>query len=90
MIDTTANYAIRTITNVGLEPRGIAITNSGGDDTQETVFVTQFLALPVPGKFDGADDAKAGHVTVISAATDTVIGDMAINPIDRYRFQSRG
>ena len=59
--------------NVGPEPRGIAITNSGsGDDTQETVFVTQFLSLPIDGQVDGADDAKAGHVTVISAATDTV------------------
>src|SRR3954451_13011495 len=61
VIDTT-NYAVKTIDNAGIEPRGIAITNGGTDDTQETVFVTQFLSLPVSGKLDGFDDAKAGHV----------------------------
>ena len=81
----------RTIANVGPEPRGIAITNSGtGDDTQETVFVTQFLSLPIDGKTDGADDAKAGHVTVISAATDTVIGDIVINPLADTGFKAAG
>src|SRR5262245_51074102 len=33
VIDTSANYVLTTINNVGPEPRGIAITNSGsGDD----------------------------------------------------------
>jgi YVTN family beta-propeller protein len=82
VIETASNYSVATIANAGLEPRGIAITNSGsGDDTQETVFVTRFLSLPVAGKVDGSDDATAGHVTAISAATDTVIGDIVINPI---------
>jgi uncharacterized protein (TIGR03437 family) len=90
VIDTSANYVTATITNVGPEPRGIAITNSGGDDTLETVFVTQFLSLPIAGKADGADDAKAGHVTVISAATDTVIADVAINPIADTGFKAAG
>jgi len=35
VIDTATNYSVATIANAGLEPRGIAITNSGsGDDTQ--------------------------------------------------------
>lgn len=48
VIDTTDYRVLKTITNVGFEPRGIAITNSGGTgaDTLETVYVTQFLALP--------------------------------------------
>jgi uncharacterized protein (TIGR03437 family) len=90
VIDTAANYSVKTINNVGPEPRGIAITNTGPDDAQQTVFVTQFLALPVAGKVDGADDAKAGHVTAISAATDTVIGDIAINPIADTGFRAAG
>ena len=74
MIDTTTDTVVRTISNVGPEPRGLAITNDGdSDDNDETVYVTQFLSLPVAGKIDGADDAKAGHVTVISTATDTVV-----------------
>jgi uncharacterized protein (TIGR03437 family) len=90
VIDTATNQVTRTISNAGIEPRGIAITNSGGDDAQETVYVTQFLGLPVPGKFDGADDAKAGHVTVISAATDTVIGDVTISPLADTGFKAAG
>ncbi len=90
VIDTSTNQVIGTIANAGPEPRGLAITNSGGDDTQETVFVTQFLSLPVAGKFDGADDAKAGHVTVISAATDTVTGDIVINPVGDTGFKAAG
>ena len=87
----TSNYSIRTIDNVGFEPRGIAITNSGsGDDTQETVYVTQFLSLPVDGKTDGTDDAKAGHVTILSAATDTVLADIVINPIADSGFKAAG
>ena len=90
VIDTASDYALTTINNVGPEPRGIAITNGGGDDAQETVFVTQFLALPVAGKLDGADDAKAGHVTIISAATNTVIGDVALNPMTNSGFLAAG
>jgi uncharacterized protein (TIGR03437 family) len=91
VIDTTANYSVKTISNVGFEPRGIAITNGGSsDDTVETVFVTQFLSLPIEGKVDGADDAKAGHVTAIAASTDTVIGDIVINPIADTGFKAAG
>jgi YVTN family beta-propeller protein len=91
VIDTTSpNYTVRTIANVGFEPRGIAITNGGTDDSQETVFVTQFLALPVQGKLDGADDAKAAKVTVISAGNDTVTSEITINPIADSGFKAAG
>ncbi len=87
----TSNLSVRTINGVGYEPRGIAITNNGsGDDSQETVFVTQFLSLPVAGKVDGADDAKAGHVTVIAAGSDTVIGDVVIQPVADTGFKAAG
>ncbi len=90
VIDTNTNQVIKTI-DVGPEPRGIAITNSGtGNDSAETVFVTQFLSLPVAGKIDGTDDAKAGHVTAISAATDTVIGDVVLNPLADTGFKAAG
>ncbi len=91
VIDTSTNQVVRTVANVGIEPRGIAITNSNtGDDTQETVYVTQFLSLPVDGKTDGADDAKAGHVTAISANSDAVIGDIVLNPMADAGFNAAG
>ena len=91
VIDTATDTVIKTIFNVGPEPRGIAITNDGdSDDTDETVYVTQFLSLPIAGKVDGQDDAKAGHVTIISSATDTVTGGVTINPLANTGFNAAG
>jgi len=82
VIDTTTDTVIKTISGIGPEPRGLAITNDGdADDNDETLYVTQFLSLPIAGKVDGQDDAKAGHVTVVSTATDTVTGQVTINPL---------
>jgi YVTN family beta-propeller protein len=91
VIDTDSNTVVQTIANVGPEPRGIAITNDNdGDDQDETVYVTQFLSRLIPGKVDGQDDAKAGHVTVIASATDIVTGDVALNPLADSGFRSLG
>jgi uncharacterized protein (TIGR03437 family) len=90
VIDTSTNQVIKTIADAGIEPRGIAITNSGGADSAETVFVTQFLSLPAPGKQDGSDDAKTGRVTVISAASDTVTGTITLNPLADTGFKAAG
>jgi uncharacterized protein (TIGR03437 family) len=90
VIDTTTNLVTKNILGNWLEPRGIAITNTGTNDAQETAFVTQFLALPIEGKFDGADDAKAAHVSAISVGTDTVLGDITINPIADSGFKALG
>src|SRR5207249_4954940 len=56
----------------------------------EVVYVTQFLSLPVEGKVDGQDDAKAGHVTVISSATDSVTDNVTINPIPDTGIKATG
>lgn len=91
VIDTSLNTVIRTIQNVGTEPRGIAITNDGdGDDNDETVYVTQFLALPVFNKLDGEDDSKAGLVTVVSTATDSIQASVRLNPLADTGFKAAG
>ena len=93
VIDTTNYRVLKTITDVGFEPRGIAITNSVGTgaDTLETVYVTQFLALPTAAdKIDGTDDAKNGRVTIISAASDSITGEIVLNPIADTGFAAAG
>jgi YVTN family beta-propeller protein len=91
VIDTATDAVIVTIANVGPEPRGLAITNDGDEyDDDETLYVTQFLSLPVAGKIDGADDAKAGHVSVVSTASNTVVADIAVNPIADSGFKALG
>jgi YVTN family beta-propeller protein len=91
VIDTATDAVIKTISDVGPEPRGLAVTNDGDQyDDDETLYVTQFLSLPIAGKIDGADDAKAGHVSVVSTATDTVVADIAVNPIADTGFKALG
>jgi len=91
VIDTQSDSVIRTIADVGFEPRGLAITNDDdGDDEDETVYVTQFLALPVPGKVDGQDDAKEGRVTAIATGTDAIIGEITLNPLADTGFKAAG
>jgi YVTN family beta-propeller protein len=75
----------------GLEPRGIAITNDGdGDDTDEKVYVTQFLGVDRPGVVIGSDDYKEGRVSVISTDTDTVLREVVLKPLADTGFRSNG
>jgi YVTN family beta-propeller protein len=91
VIDTATDTVVKTIFDAGLEPRGIAISNDGdGDDSDETVYVTQFLALPIPGRVDGQDNAKEGVVSVISTATDAVTANVIVNPIADTGFKATG
>jgi YVTN family beta-propeller protein len=91
VINTATNRVIKTITGVGDEPRGVAVTSDGdGDDNDEKVYVTQFLAVDVPGKIVGADDYKEGRVTVISTACDGVIDTVALGPLADVGFKSQG
>ncbi|MGH8598366.1 MAG: YncE family protein, partial [Gammaproteobacteria bacterium] len=82
---------LKTIQDAGFEPRGLAITNDGDDDdNDETVYVTQFLALPLTGKPDGEDDSKAGLVSVVSTDTDSVTGSVTLQPIADTGFKALG
>ena len=76
---------------MGPEPRGIAITPvTSGADSDQTVYVTNFLALPNNGAIDGADNAKVGYVTVIPVASDTVTGQVTLNPVSDTGFKAAG
>ncbi len=92
VIDTTTNKVTATISNVGPEPRGIAITHGANiTDTNATVYVTDFLALPSGnGEPDGFDDAKTGFVTAISTATNTVISTVKLATVADTGFKAAG
>jgi uncharacterized protein (TIGR03437 family) len=83
VINTGTNQVTATISNVGPQPRGLAITHGANvTDAMQTVYVTDFLALPSGnGHLDGFDDSKAGFVTAISVASDTVIGTIELQPM---------
>src|SRR5579871_2160100 len=92
VIDITTNKVTATISNVGPEPRGIAITHGpNSTDSNQVVYVTNFLALPSGnGEPDGFDDAKTGFVTAISVATDSVIGTIQLSPMADTGFKAAG
>ncbi|MBC7927338.1 MAG: beta-propeller fold lactonase family protein, partial [Bryobacteraceae bacterium] len=92
VINTSTNTVSKVITGVGLEPRGLAITNDDDeDDTDETLYVTNFLSLPVAGKLDGADDSKEGIVYTIESLNDTVVGSaIKVNPLADTGFKATG
>ncbi|HEY6195084.1 MAG TPA: beta-propeller fold lactonase family protein [Candidatus Eisenbacteria bacterium] len=91
VIDGDGERVRRTIERVGPEPRGIAITNDGDrHDDDETVLVTQFLAVDRPGVLIGRDDYKEGRVTLISTRDDKVIGQVTLNPMLDTGFRSNG
>ena len=91
VIDTVSDTVVKTILDVGVEPRGLAVTNDGdANDLDETLFVTQFLSPPKPGRIDGEDDAKQAFVTVLSTATDKVTKEITLNPIPDTGFKAEG
>ena len=91
VINPATNKVVKTISGVGFEPRGLAMTNDGdGSDDDETVYVTNFLAAPVAGKLDGADDAKEGIVAVIPTWTDTVSAKVKLRPLADTGFKATG
>ena len=91
IINTRNLKVIKTLSNVGLEPRGLAVTNDGDeDDDDETLYVSQFLSLPVVNRIDGEDDSKAGLVTVVSLREEKVTGTIAIKPIADTGFKATG
>ncbi len=91
VIDTATNQVIQTV-NVRAEPRGLAITNDNDtDDTDETVYVTQFLSEPVAtGRLDGEDNSKVGLATVLNTATDSIAGTAILPPLADSGFLAFG
>jgi YVTN family beta-propeller protein len=91
VIDTRSNRVLKTIENAGFEPRGIAISNDDdGEDDDEIVLVSQFLALPIAGKLDGEDDSKVGMITVIRTVSDEVQGTVELKPLKDTGFNAAG
>ena len=47
VINTATNTVVKTIVGVGLEPRGLAVSNDNDNsDLDETLYVTQFISHP--------------------------------------------
>jgi YVTN family beta-propeller protein len=91
VIDTRSERVVNVINDVGFSPRGCAVTNDGDDaDDDEMLLVTQFFALPRPGKLDGEDDSKQGLVTILRTVNDAVENTVTLLPIGDTGFKAAG
>lgn len=96
VLDPLTHKVTNTLTGIGAEPRGIAITNDGDDkDDDEKVYVTQFFGVDRAGVFDGkvligADDYKEGRVAVIGTADDKLLEQAVLEPMADTGFRSNG
>ncbi len=87
VIDVASRQVTATV-QVGGNPAAIAITNDGdSDDTDETVFVTQFYAGLIPnGPGEGRDLGKQGIVRAFSVADTTNVATITLAPLANSGF----
>ncbi|MGE0315729.1 MAG: beta-propeller fold lactonase family protein [Lautropia sp.] len=91
IVDPIAYSVSATISDVGAEPRGIAVTSDGdADDDDEKVYVTQFLGVERPGELIGTDKYKEGRVAVLASTDGRLLKRAVLQPIDDTGFRSRG
>lgn len=91
VIQTSNLQVVKTIPNVGQNPRGLTIANG-------KLYVTQWIAQPRSNdprpqdQKEGRDDGHEGRVTVISTANDSVVKQLVLNPLppNKVGFKSSG
>ena len=73
---------------MGGNPAALAITNNGDDDdTDETVFVTQFYAALIPsGPGEGRDLGKQGIVRAFSVGDPSNVATITLAPLANSGF----
>jgi YVTN family beta-propeller protein len=91
VIDTRTNRVTATLGGVGIQPRGIAMTNDGdSDDTDETVFISNFLSTPILSRLDGEDDSKLGFVFFFETRTNQGGRAIQLRPMTDSGFKAAG
>jgi YVTN family beta-propeller protein len=62
-------------------PFAIAVSDNGdSQDTDERVYITHLLSSPRPGSVEAADDSRQAFVSVLSAATNTLLAEIPLLP----------
>jgi YVTN family beta-propeller protein len=87
VVDPAGRRVVSTV-DVGGNPYAVAVTNDGDkDDTDETVFVSQFFAELVPnGPGEGFDDGKQGVVQAFPSGALAPVMRIALAPLANVGF----
>ncbi|HHH27387.1 MAG TPA: hypothetical protein ENK57_03420 [Polyangiaceae bacterium] len=83
----TASRSVSGTTTLGGNPFAVCVSNDGDDDdTDETVFVTDFFSRTVAGEREGTDTARVGRVFRLtgdlSTATEITLEPLAVTGIE--------
>ena len=85
IINTTSYTVIKTVYTGG-NPYAVAITDFGhGNDTEETIWVTDFFAHPI-GKGEGFDTGKEGKVFVFPFGLAPFLTSIPLSPLTNVGF----
>ncbi len=92
VIDTATDQVVKTIYRAAIQPRALAITNDGdSDDSDEKVYITNFLAQYRPGELRPGDDlGKVGLISVISTQNNQLTKTIQLEPLTDTGFKSNG
>lgn len=76
----TASMSVTDVITLGGAPHAVCVTNDGDDDeTDESIWVTDFYSRPVSGQAEATDGARQGRVFSLSAA-DFAVEETTIAP----------
>jgi YVTN family beta-propeller protein len=83
-----ATRTVLEVVSLGGNPSAIAITNNGNaSDTDETIFVTDFFAKPIPGgPGEGFDTGREGVVWAIRPSPPNSITRFTLSPLRNAGF----
>jgi YVTN family beta-propeller protein len=82
VIDTSSQQVIGNPIGVGGNPMAIAITDKGGSDDSQTVFVTDFFGRLIEGgPGEGFDNGKEGIVSAFTVGNPTSITRIKLSPL---------
>lgn len=81
VIDTATESVTQTL-ELGGNPHGVCVTNDGDEeDSDESIFVTDFYSRPIAGELEATDRSREGRVFRIEAGSSTV-SEIALPPMD--------
>lgn len=78
----TGSMVVSDVIDLGGAPYAVCVTNDGDDDeSDETVWVTDFYGRPIAGAPEATDGAREGRVFVVGAG-DLSVGESTIAPFE--------
>ncbi|KAA3658885.1 MAG: hypothetical protein DWQ04_23755, partial [Chloroflexi bacterium] len=81
VVVNTASLEVVDRFDMGPNPHSVAVTDDGdGEDVDEQVYITHFLARQRPGGEEATDDGREGFVTIFDIASESIDTEIVLEP----------